>query len=208
MDGLSHEQISQYLADHPELLARINVPHPYSGQAISIGERQVMLLRERVRTLENKLKEFVQFAEENNDIGEKMHRLTLDLMRAGSLPAALESLYLDLAEQFAVPHVALRLWGVAHEMAEFAPASQDVHALASGLAQPRCGGDAPDEVRAWFGEGGAHLRSFALVPLRDDRIDGLLVLASEDAQRFYPEMGTLYLGRLGELAAAAIARFL
>ena len=33
-------------------------------------------------------------------------------------------------------------------------------------------------------------------------------MASEDAQRFYPEMGTLYLKRLGELAAAALLRYL
>ena len=42
-------------------------------------------------------------------------------------------------------------------------------------------------------------------PLRDGDAFGLLALASEDAQRFYPEMGTLYLKRLGELVAAAIA---
>jgi len=34
----------------------------------------------------------------------------------------------------------------------------------------------------------------------------LLALASEDAQRFYPEMGTLYLQRLGEVAAASLLR--
>ena len=31
---------------------------------------------------------------------------------------------------------------------------------------------------------------------------------SEDAQRFYPEMGTLYLKRLGDLAAATLLRYL
>jgi uncharacterized protein YigA (DUF484 family) len=35
---------------------------------------------------------------------------------------------------------------------------------------------------------------------------GLLVLASEDAQRFYPEMGTLYLKRIGELLSATLQR--
>jgi uncharacterized protein YigA (DUF484 family) len=33
---------------------------------------------------------------------------------------------------------------------------------------------------------------------------GLLALGSEEPERFYPEMGTLYLGRIGELAAAAL----
>jgi uncharacterized protein YigA (DUF484 family) len=59
-----------------------------------------------------------------------------------------------------------------------------------------------------FGDGAAHLRSFAYLPLRAGETFGLLALASEDAQRFYPEMGTLYLARLGELVGAAIARHL
>ena len=36
----------------------------------------------------------------------------------------------------------------------------------------------------------------------------MLALGSEDAQRFYPEMGTLYLRRIGELVSAALLRFI
>jgi uncharacterized protein YigA (DUF484 family) len=82
-----------------------------------------------------------------------------------------------------------------------------VYALAEGLTQGHCGGHVPPEPLSWFGEAGARLRSFALVPIRYGRTLGLLVLASEDARRFYPEMGTVYLARLGELAGAAVARF-
>lgn len=215
IDILTHDQVTQFLKDNPEffshnadLLSQINVAHPYGGQAISLGERQVLLLRDRARNLENKLKEFIQFAEENDSIGDKMHRLSLGMMRAKSLPAALESLYFNLTEAFAIPHVALRVWSVGHELPEFEPVSEDIRVLAAGLAQPQCGGDAPDEIRAWFGEGGAQLRSFALTPLRDGNVEGLLVMASEDPKRFYPEMGTLYLNWLGELSSAAISRFL
>jgi uncharacterized protein YigA (DUF484 family) len=35
----------------------------------------------------------------------------------------------------------------------------------------------------------------------------LLALASDDAHRFHPAMGTVYLLRLAELASVAIARF-
>ena len=216
VDILTHDQVAQFLRDNPEffshygdLLTLINVPHPHSGQAISIGERQVMLLRDRAKNLENKLKEFIQFAEENDAIGEKMHVLALGLMRAKTLPAALQSLYLSLTENFAIPHVTVRVWNKAGEdLVEFAPVSEDMHALAAGLAQPQCGHAAPDEVRAWFGEAGGHLQSFALTPLREDGVEGMLVLASEDAKRFYPEMGTLYLKWLAELTSAAISRFL
>jgi len=78
----------------------------------------------------------------------------------------------------------------------------------TGLTQPRCGADVPDEIRAWFGTVGANQKSFALAPLREENLNGLLVLASEDVKRFYPEMGTLYLTWLAELSGAAISRFL
>lgn len=216
IDILTHDQVARFLRDNPEffshfpdLLAEIHVPHPHSGQAISIGERQVMLLRDKTRHLEIKLKELIAFAEENDAIGEKMHKLSKGLMRARSLPAALETMYLSLTESFAIPHVAVRLWGGPNlDMLEFDRVSEDIRVLKEGLSQPQCGHDAPQEVREWFGEAGPHLRSFALVPLREPGMDGLLVMASEDPARFYPEMGNLYLTWLSELSAAAFSRFL
>lgn len=214
---LNPDQVAQYLKDHPdfftqhtELLASLSVPHPYSGQTISLGERQVMLLRDRARGLEAKLREFIQFAEENDAIGEKLHKLALALMRAKSLDAVFAALYLSLREDFAVPHACLRLWseGAAPAMPEFGPVSEAVRRLVEDLGTPRCGHEVPEEVRAWFGETGPHLRSFALAPMREPGLHGLLTLASEDAARFYPEMGTLYLAWLAELTAAAVSRFL
>ena len=40
-----------------------------------------------------------------------------------------------------------------------------------------------------------------------DEIFGMLAFASEDSARFYPEMGTLYLKRIGEMVSAALLRF-
>ena len=214
--NISPEQIKEFLKlnpdffkDHPELLADISVPHPYSGQTISLGERQVLVLRDRAQGLEVKLREFIQFAEENDAIGEKLHKLSLGLMRARTLEAVFESLYMSLSDSFSVPHSTLRIWADnPRELPEFAKASADVQVLMTGLTQPRCGQDVPDEIRGWFGEAGAHQKSFALAPLREENFNGLLVLGTEDIKRFYPEMGTLYLTWLADLAAAAITRFL
>mgnify|MGYP006190681729 CR=1 FL=1 len=41
---------------------------------------------------------------------------------------------------------------------------------------------------------------------RADEPFGVLALASEDAQRFYPEMGTVYLKRIGEIAARMMSK--
>ena len=214
--NITPEQISEFLklnpeffVGHAELLADITVPHPYSGQAISLGERQVLALRDKSRGLEIKLREFIQFAEENDAIGDKLHKLSLALMRAKTLEAVLQSFYLDLSESFAVPHTIVRIWADnAPEMPEFAKVSLDIQVLVEGLGQPQCGPEVPEEVRAWFGEAGAHQKSFALAPLKEGNLSGIMVLASEDGKRFYPEMGTLYLTWLAELAGAACARFL
>jgi uncharacterized protein YigA (DUF484 family) len=51
------------------------------------------------------------------------------------------------------------------------------------------------------------VRSVALVPLRREaEVFGVLVLGSEEAERFYPQMGTLYLSRIGDLVASALHR--
>jgi uncharacterized protein YigA (DUF484 family) len=79
---------------------------------------------------------------------------------------------------------------------------------AESLGQPYCGPSGNAEAAAWFGEGAAHVRSVAHVALRDKECFGMLALGSEDVLRFYPEMGTLYLQRLGDVAGAALLRLL
>lgn len=211
------EDVASYLQQHPEFfeqyadaLAEIAIPHPHGGRTISISERQILTLREKSKQLEGKLREIIQFGEENDAIGEKIHRLTLALLGARDISAALNSVYLNLREDFAVPHVALRVWRTdgRADLPEFAPVSGAVRDFAASLTHPYCCAHAMVDTATLFGEAAPHLRSFSYVPLRDGEAFGLLALASENPQRFYPEMGTLYLKRLGELIAAALARHL
>lgn len=213
----SAEDVAQYLREHPQFfdeyadtLADIYVSHPHSGKAIPISERQIVTLRDKNRTLQDKLLELIKFGEENDAISEKMHRLSLALLTCTRLDALLHGLNFNLCEDFSVPHVALRLWhkvSGGEELTEFTSTSADIQAIAESLTHPYCGPHIADEIKDWFGENTVHLRSFAMVPLRTQQTIGLLVLASEDPQRFYPGMGTLYLKWLGELAGTAIARY-
>ena len=64
-------------------------------------------------------------------------------------------------------------------------------------------------MRQWFGEAADHLRSFAYMPLRaNNQTIGLLIIASDDAKRFYPEMGTVFLQRIAEIVSAALRQHL
>ena len=199
----------QFFDQHPELLEKIHVPHPYGGRAIPLGERQTLALREKVKLVEGKLQELVHFGEENDAISEKVHRLAAALLGARDFAALTQSLYFHLREDFAVPHVALRIWGkpVPAGFAAGTPVNEGQMTHAATLGGPQCGLAAGNPCVAWFGEAAEHVRSVALVPLAagGDAASafGLLALGSEDAQRFFPDMGTLYLRRIGELCAAA-----
>ena len=201
----------QFFDQHPQLLESIYVPHPHGGRAIPLTERQIVSLREKVRLLEGKLGEFVRFGEDNDAIGEKVHRLSLALLGARDFAATTHALYFHLREDFAVPHVALRVWGRPLPAAtdagavEGSPVEAELRDQAETMGAPQCGPAAGSPFLPWFREAQEHIRSVALVPLGQTRTVGLLALGSEDPQRFFPEMGTLYLRRIGELTAGALA---
>ena len=73
-----------FLAQHHELFTQLTVPHPqHGGQAISLAERQLHALRDKIRLLEQKLAELIRFGEENDDVSAKVHRLAAALAAAG-----------------------------------------------------------------------------------------------------------------------------
>ena len=216
---LTADQVAEFLQQNPgffenhvDILMNLQIPHPHGGRAVSIGERQLVALREKAKLLEDKLHELIQFGEENDAVGEKIHRLSCRLMEAAGLDATLDTLYLDLLDHFAVPHVAVRLWNVAEsnpQTKEFAPVEPEMLDFVEKMSAPYCGPHAVYGSQAWFGEAAAHVKSFALVPLKHDGLTfGVVALAAEDARRFYPEMGTLYLARIGDLVSHALWRYL
>jgi len=210
---MTDEDIVQYLRAHPDFLSKHNdllgvltVTHPRHGHAISLTERQLHVLRGKIQQLEQKLAELIRFGEQNDVIGEKVHRLATSLLVAEGYDGKRRALFASMQDDFAVPHVALRIWDapVEREGEEFQPVSDSVRKFADEMSRPYCG--APIiEGFDWFGEMTPHIRSIALAPLwREKRVGGLLALGSEEPERFYNEMGTLYLERIGTLTSAAL----
>ncbi|AKU10375.1 hypothetical protein AzCIB_0470 [Azoarcus sp. CIB] len=208
--------VARYLKEHPDFLAEhgdlftlLTVPHPHGGQAISLAERQLHALRDKIRLLEGKLAELIRFGEENDEIGEKVHRLTLALLEAEDYETLRHALFENLRDDFAVPNIVLRIWNsvLTREGDDFAPVSEAVRFFAGDMRHPLCGAPANLEVLEWFGDASAHVRSVALIPLRRDaQTFGLLALGSQESERFYPEMGTLYVSRIGDIVASALRR--
>lgn len=202
-----------FFDDYPDILLKLTVSHPHGEHTVSIPERQLIATREKVKLLESKLAELVGFGEENDKLSEKIHALTLKLIAAPSFEATLDTLYLDLLDNFQVPHVAVRLWGVAipessANAPEFQAVSEEIKQFVFAMGDSYCGAHPVYETNLWFGEHAPHLKSFAMVPLRGENPFGVLLMASENGERFYHDMGTVFLTRVGDLLAARLAQYL
>lgn len=212
---LTADEVARFLQAHPaffeehaDVFAELTLPHPHEGRAISLGERQILTLRERMHALQRQLTALTHHAKDSQRIVLGIQEWSLDLL-AETDPTALPRHVADgLARIFKVPHTALRLWGCRPDADMPLPAaSEEVEMFAASLTKPYCGTDTGFEAARWLDGVPA---SLAMVPIRTPRGQtfGLLILGSDDEERFSADMGTEFLSHIGALAGAALSRLL
>ncbi len=220
IQGITEQDIANYLANNPgfferhaELLSSIQLTSPHGQRAVSLQERQMEMLREKIKGLERKIIEMIRHGQENVAIADRLHRWTRALMLTASAADLPGTLTRELMHQFMIPQSGIRIWGAAEAYAglPFAtPVSKDVKSLAASLTLPYCGVNSGFEAAQWLDDP-ASAMSLAMIPLRHGagvEAFGMLVLASPDPTRYTAEMGTEFLQRIGELASASLSRLL
>lgn len=220
VQGITEEDIANYLANtpgfferHAELLASIQLTSPHGHRAVSLQERQMEMLREKIKGLELKIVEMVRHGQENTAIADRLHRWTRSIMLTTDPVRIPEVIVEELKSQFLIPQAAIRVWGVAPQYAdrEFAQGvKDDTKSFVTSLTLPYCGINSGFEPVSWLADPGT-VMSLALVPLRHPSVPaafGLLVLGSPDPTRYTADMGTDFLVRVGELASAGLSRLL
>jgi len=237
--AITEGDIANYLANTPgfferqaELLASIQLTSPHGQRAVSLQERQMEMLREKIKLLERERMAMIRHGRENEAIADRLHRVIRAILLArtpGGLPV---DLLQSLQHEFLIPQAAIRLWGLADDyqgLPYAADVGDEVRSLADGLALPFCGLNSGHAPAAWLDDPST-VMSIALVPLRvsvgsgaaaDADLPagsafgpaagaafGLLVLGSPDPTRYSADMGTEFLVRIGEVAGAALSRLL
>ncbi|AXE31940.1 DUF484 domain-containing protein [Chromobacterium phragmitis] len=207
------EQVLAFLDEHPDFLqqhaARFGLQAaPQTGErvVVSFVERQMLELKDQNRQLEAQLQQWVERGQDNDRLLARLHRLTLSLLAARDAQAMIAELKGSLRREFQLDRAALKLWHPAAEGdAEHYNARNEVQGLARNLVSPYCGPYVNDEVLSWF-PATPVLQSFAQVALKNEAGQpfGILVLASDDSQRFTLDMHTQYLAQIGELVSAAL----
>ena len=146
VQGITETDIANFLAAspgfferHAELLGSIQLTSPHGQRAVSLQERQMEMLRDKIKGLERQIVEMIRNGQDNVAIADKLHRWTRALMltaNAADLPAVLVS---ELQHQFQIPQAAIRVWGGALARADPAPPREPARRLRparAGVARP------------------------------------------------------------------------
>jgi uncharacterized protein YigA (DUF484 family) len=218
MNPITEDDIADFLLNtpdffgrHADLLSAVLLTSPHGNRAVSLQERQAEMLREKIKLLEHRIMDMIRHGNENMIISDRLQRWARSLFLTASPQALPQAMAEGLQEEFMVPQVAVKVWGVAEAFAgePFAVGvSDDVKSLASSLMAPYVGANAGFEAVGWLPDA-SRVASVALIALRngtEPQAFGLMVLASPDSQRFHAGMGTDFLERMAELGSAALSR--
>ena len=191
-----------FLVHHPEVLAKLHIPHG-AGGAISLIEHQVAVLREQLGNERGRLNHLMARARDYEQLSGRMHELTVRLILARDLTHACDALEATLREQFNAEAVALKLFPLEPDRRATDPL---VSAFIDFVDRDRClcGALRPAQSEPLFGDQAPTIQSAVLIPIKGHDQSGVLAIGSTDPKRFTPDMSTDLLERLGAITSAKL----
>jgi uncharacterized protein len=218
------ETIVQYLQAHgsffqgkDDLVEKLTLTHP-AGQAVSLIERQVDILREKNTQINKQLNDLFSIAKGNEDSTQKMHNLILSLLSCHHFHEVASLLQSRLVSEFSIDSVLLKLFSVDHLVVDsnnlicIDEQSAEAKILKKLIykREPVCGYFKQldnDELQT---KQQLDIGSMAVMPLFVDKNNcfGVLVLGSEDKLHFRVESGTLFLKNLAEVVSHTLIKYL
>ncbi|MHA7878563.1 MAG: DUF484 family protein [Saccharospirillum sp.] len=202
-------QHPQFFEHHPNLLKKLHLRHE-SGDAVSLMERQNQILRQENRQLIDRLNHFIDVAQRNDRLFQKLQGLVLALLPLTDQVSLLQTLQHGLCDQFDVHETLVILFDQANGDGD--PWLQiDAQSLVSffpGLindGKALCGSFTDAERDMLFAGGRVH--SLALAPLlKDQAVIGLIALGHHSPEHFRSGTDTLFLTHLARVTSALLHR--
>jgi len=215
----TEQQLLELLKDYPDILVRnpalladLEVPHE-SGQAVSLIERQVGVLRDKLQTSDKRLRELMDNARANERLAESRHRLAINLLGSHDLDDVISMVLDELGNELGADFAVVRLITDDNDRLEDKPElfidknTEELKVFSNMLdnRKPLCGHCTKEQNDFLFGRDADQIGSAAVIPLAAGAKLGLLGLGGKDERRFSIAMGTEFLTQIGELVSAALA---
>lgn len=209
-EELHADDVAAWLADHPQffasrdaLLADLVLPNA-TGDAVSLVERQLAVLRDRNAELHRRLQQLMETARANHRIFERTLEITAALLDASDGADLVRRLAEGLRSGFDVDATAVRvvdLGALTGTLAADAVDATSAGEAVGSLLRPGqvfCGVLRDTELAFLFGPGADRVASAAVMPVELPGGVVVIALGSADADHFRPDMGTLFLRFLGD----------
>ncbi|MGH1471953.1 MAG: DUF484 family protein [Cellvibrionaceae bacterium] len=213
-NSIDVKEVKQFLRDHPkffeehpDLIADISLPHD-TGDAVSLVEKQVSILRERNIDMRHRLSKLLENAKDNDKLFDKTRRLILMLLEGKSLPDLANSIYFSFERDFKIPYTSLIFLGdetkLANALGDFKGTTTSLTSAREnigriiGSGKTICGDLPKNEIAFLFPNHAKDIGSAAVVPLIHGNCFGLLAVGNNDPHYYRSSMGTLFLSYIGE----------
>ena len=200
----------EFLSEYPDLAAKLTMPRE-QGAVSSLAIYQMQSLRDKNAELERQLAELVSIAAENEQLMERVHGLTVALLRANTLEVTARTVIAKLSADFHTEQVRLLLFGDEPQMPradwlqQIPGGAADLPEFADFLSkgEPSSGRLSSEKLTRLFAAQAEGIQSVAMMRLGNA---GILAIGSADPDRFQPGMGTLFLKMISATITAALAR--
>ena len=210
---IKEEDVVSYLQQHPDffvnnsaLLTELSLPHPDTGSAISLIERQVGMMREEMVRTERQLKALHHTAQNNEQLFKQLQHLIVLLIQSDSLEQSIGYLRSALLDDFHADSVVILLYDSELKHPDsIDPADPSLKSLKTVIDKSNCfcGRLTDEQKMTLFGEGGSEISSAVVIPLpgtnHNNDILGLVAIGSVDPGRYSPDMGTVFINHLGAI---------
>ncbi|MFT5573939.1 MAG: hypothetical protein ACI9FR_002875 [Cryomorphaceae bacterium] len=189
---------------HPELLELVTLTD--SRGTASLIERQVGMLKERLRQQQSQQSEFFQVARENEQISDAFTKIICQLIGFTNLSEFATEFPQSLRSIFEIDEVSFKTQQAASRRPSDNQGYDDaVRRLVNQRAV--CDNRWPSAIMGLFFT--EHIKSAALIPMRTSNSGeslGILALGSTDPERYTNDLGTAHLDRLGLMSGICLAR--
>ena len=207
---MTENEIAEYLRAHPEFIAtHIDLLNASSNaekrgapdrKVISLSDRQIPQLQQKIRSLEKKVDAFLENGRRNEAIWGGLLSSSLELFKLTRKDVSSATISSTLRTHLSIEECRIFMLS---DNQEYASDEETIFAnFIISIDKPKCLIEAPEEIkhftRSWM------LASSAYIPLSAQGSVGILIFSSSDAQRFDPNIDTQFLERVGHIVSTVI----
>ena len=216
---LTEEKVEKFLKEHPnffdhrpDLLTEMHLPHN-SGNAVSLVERQVSILRERNMEMRHRLTNLLDNARDNDRLFDKTKRLVLAIIESVDLNSLVDALYYSFEKDFQVHYTRIILFS-SQTLPQSKARIEDLYVARNHIGKHLqsvksvSGGLDIKEIEFLFDSDAHNVGSAALAVLNHGNLLGVLAIGNQDPTYYHSSMGTLFLNYVAEVLNRTLPRFI